>query len=89
MAALEKYVDFGQLRAGEGEAMASPKPRAGSLHKGMLLQEVDALLGAPTTATERKEGSLKALAQAGQGLDERGKLEGSIALSEPAPSPRV
>jgi hypothetical protein len=59
MTALEKYVDFGQLRAGEAEAAASPKPRAGSLHKGMLLQEVDALLGPPGATTERKEGSLK------------------------------
>jgi hypothetical protein len=61
MTALEKYVDFGQLRGSEGEATARSKPRAGSLHKGMLLQDVDALLGPPTTTTERKEGSLKVI----------------------------
>jgi hypothetical protein len=58
MTALEKYVEFGQLRS-EGEATASSKPRAGSLRKGMLLQEADALLGPPATTTQRKEGSLK------------------------------
>jgi hypothetical protein len=61
MTALEKYVDFRQLRGSEGEATARSKPRAGSLHKGMLLQDVDALLGPPTTTTERKEGSLKVI----------------------------
>jgi hypothetical protein len=61
MAALGQYVDFGQLRATQSEAAATPKPRAGSLHKGMLLQDVDALLGPPTAATERKEGSLKVI----------------------------
>jgi hypothetical protein len=59
MTALEKYVDFGQLRSSEGEATVSSKPRAGSLRKGMLLPEADALLGPPATTTERKEGSLK------------------------------
>lgn len=59
MGALEKYVDFGQLRADEASAPARPKPSTGSLHKGMLLPEVDALLGSPATNAERKEGTLK------------------------------
>jgi hypothetical protein len=58
LVALEKYVDFGQLRA-SGAAPASPKSSTGSLHKGMLLPDVDALLGSPATNAERKEGSLK------------------------------
>ncbi len=59
IAALEKYVDFGPLRANGGPAPASPRAPIGSLHKGMLLPEVDALLGSPATNAERKEGSLK------------------------------
>ena len=60
MVALEKYLDFGQLRVtGASVPGASPKPSTGSLHKGMLLPEVDALLGSPATNAERKEGSLK------------------------------
>jgi hypothetical protein len=70
MAALAQYVDFGQFRAAEPEPAtsvpgatsqpASNLPRGpGSLHKGMLLQDVDALLGPPSSSSERKEGSLK------------------------------
>jgi hypothetical protein len=70
MAALTPYVDFSQLRASEPEPATSlpgatsqpgsAAPRGpGSLHKGMLLQEVDALLGPPSSSSERKEGSLK------------------------------
>jgi hypothetical protein len=70
MAALAQYVDFGQLRAAHPEPATSlpgttsqppsTAPRGpGSLHKGMLLQEVDALLGLPSSSSERKEGSLK------------------------------
>jgi hypothetical protein len=70
MAALAPYVDFGQLRAAEPEPATSvpgaTSPPAstlargpGSLHKGMMLQEVDALLGSASSSSERKEGSLK------------------------------
>jgi hypothetical protein len=70
MAALAQYVDFAQFRPAEGEPAtsvpgatslpASALPRGpGSLHKGMLLQGVDALLGTPSSSSERKEGSLK------------------------------
>ena len=68
MAALAQYVDFGQLRAdepatsvpGATSPQASSLPRGpGSLHKGMLLQEADALLGSPRSSSERKEGSLR------------------------------
>ncbi|HEV7366529.1 MAG TPA: hypothetical protein VGN76_11835 [Gemmatimonadales bacterium] len=52
IAALAQYVDFGQLRASEPAT-------SGWLHKGMLLQEADALLGPASTNSERKEGSLK------------------------------
>jgi hypothetical protein len=68
MAALAQYVDFGQLRANEPAtsepgATSPPAPSLprgpGSLHKGMLRQEVDALLGPASSSSERKEGSLK------------------------------
>lgn len=70
MAVLAQYVDFGQFRAtepatsepGATSPPASSLPRApGSLHKGMLLQEVDALLGPSSSGSERKEGSLKVM----------------------------
>jgi hypothetical protein len=68
IAALSQYLDFGQLHATEpasSEPGATSPPAAslprgpGSLHKGMLLQDVDALLGTPTSNSERKEGNLK------------------------------
>jgi hypothetical protein len=60
MAALAQYVDFGQLRAGnEPPTSDATSPRGGVLRKGMLLQEVDASLGAPLASSERKEGSLR------------------------------
>jgi hypothetical protein len=59
MVALEKYIDFGPLHGNETERPVAAKPRTGSLHKGMLFPEVDALLGSPATNTEHKEGSLK------------------------------
>ncbi len=68
MAALAQYLDFGQLRANEPAtsepgATSPPAPSLprgpGSLHKGMLRQEVDALLGPASSSSERKEGSLK------------------------------
>jgi hypothetical protein len=68
IAALSQYVDFGQLQANEPASSepgaTSPQlaslPRGpGSLRKGMLLQDVEALLGAPSSNSERKEGSLK------------------------------
>jgi hypothetical protein len=59
MAALEQYVEFGQLRASNPEPSTTPQPRPGSLKKGMLIQEVDAFLGRPIASSERKEGTLK------------------------------
>ena len=68
MAALAQYVDFGQLGANQpatSEPSATSPPASnstrglGSVHKGMLLQEIDALLGPPSSSSERKEGSLK------------------------------
>lgn len=73
MSALARYVDFGDLRQQaaaptQGEGVAStvpwhfpntPQARPGRPHKGMLLQEADALLGTPAKTAERKEGTLK------------------------------
>jgi hypothetical protein len=68
IAALGQYVDFGQLRAdepatslpGATSQLATNVARGpSSLHKGMLLQEVDVMLGSPSSSSERKEGSLK------------------------------
>jgi hypothetical protein len=55
MAALAQYVDFGQLQVQEPQPAASAPRRTGLLQKGMLLQEVDASLGAPVATTERRE----------------------------------
>jgi hypothetical protein len=59
--ALQQYLDFGQLRPNEEQAGSPPRtpPPSGGLHKGMLLQEVDAALGNSMASTERKEGTLK------------------------------
>jgi hypothetical protein len=62
MAALAQYVDFGQLGAGANETGSAPAtPHSGALHKGMLLQDVDAALGTPLASAERKEGTLRVI----------------------------
>jgi hypothetical protein len=58
IAGLRQYVDFGELAAESEPAAATAHP-AGGLRKGLLLQEVDAVLGSPLSNTERKEGRLK------------------------------
>jgi hypothetical protein len=61
IAALRQYVDFGELgAAGPEPAATAPRP-AGGLRKGMLLQEVDAVLGSPLSNTGRKEGRLNVM----------------------------
>ena len=73
MSALAQYVDFGDLRQqaatpAQAETTRSTVPwhfpnaplaRPGMPHKGMLLQEADAILGTPVKTAERKEGTLK------------------------------
>jgi hypothetical protein len=60
MAALAQYVDFEQLHSSAAETPVAPQPsRSATLHKGMLLQEVDGALGAALASTERKEGTLR------------------------------
>ena len=58
MAALSAYVDFGQLSPDVASATTDPPRRSGFLRKGLLLQEVDAMLGPPAKTTDRKEGTL-------------------------------
>jgi hypothetical protein len=58
-AALAPYLEFGELNAVEPTATDASAPRrAGLLRKGLLQQEVDAMLGAPAKAADRKEGTL-------------------------------
>ena len=59
MAALADYVDFGGLRS-EPEAEGQPvsSARSGLLRKGMMLQDVNAMVGNPVNKTQRKEGTL-------------------------------
>jgi hypothetical protein len=66
MQALAEYVDFGMtsvaaspspLNSPEAAAPAAPTSRLP--RKGMLLEEADALLGAPKTTSQRAEGKLK------------------------------
>jgi hypothetical protein len=59
IAALSQYVDFGEMGAGGPQGASAAVRPAGGLRKGMLLQEVDAVLGSPVANTERKEGRLK------------------------------
>src|SRR5215210_4921176 len=59
MAALADYVDFGDLRR-EPEVVAQPvaTARSGLLRKGMMLQDVNAMIGNPASKAQRKEGTL-------------------------------
>lgn len=62
MAALAEYVDFGRMQSATATAPREQpdSPRRGGLpRKGMLAQDVEAQLGAPTSSKERKEGTLK------------------------------
>jgi hypothetical protein len=64
MTALGQYLDFGQTASAHAPTAiplqpAAPSPRSGLPRKGMLLQDVDALLGPAAGASERKEGSLR------------------------------
>ncbi len=68
MQALAEYVDFGESAVAEAPSpppcsqVPPPPARASRLpRKGMLLQEADTLLGAPTTTSQRIEGKLKVI----------------------------
>ena len=59
MAALADYVDFAGLRSGpEAEAQPVSSPRSGLLRKGMMWEDVNAMVGNPISRTQRKEGTL-------------------------------
>ena len=57
MAALGQFVDFSQVRSDPPRATALQP--GGLPRKGMLLQDVDGLLGPAASVSERKEGTLK------------------------------
>jgi len=64
--ALAQYLDFGPTQAALTPpsiplqpAAAAPAPGNGLPRKGMLLPEVETMLGAPATVKERKEGTLR------------------------------
>jgi hypothetical protein len=64
MTALAQYLDFGQTTSAVAPSSillqpTAPSPRSGLPRKGMLLQEVDALLGPAAKSGERKEGTLR------------------------------
>lgn len=59
IAALSQYVEFGGLGAAGQQAPPAAVRPTGGLRKGMLFQEVDAILGSPLSTADRKEGSLK------------------------------
>jgi hypothetical protein len=59
IAALADYVDFGELRSEpEPEIQPVSSARSGLLRKGMMLQDVNAMVGNPVNKTQRKEGTL-------------------------------
>ena len=61
--ALAQYVDFGDAAPTAPTASTEPPPRTGiaALRKGLLLEDVEAILGPAATATEKKEGRLTVL----------------------------
>jgi hypothetical protein len=63
-AALRQYLDFGQTASATAPPSIPPQPgvpsaRSGLPRKGMLVQDVDALLGAAAKSSERREGTLR------------------------------
>jgi hypothetical protein len=58
MAALSAYVDFSELGPDVATTTTDTPRRSGLLRKGLLLQEVDAMLGSPAKTADRKEGTL-------------------------------
>jgi hypothetical protein len=64
MTALGQYLDFGRTASAAAPPAiplqpATPSPKSGLPRKGMLLQDVDALLGPAARSSERKEGTLR------------------------------
>ncbi|HLY63590.1 MAG TPA: hypothetical protein VKV95_22860 [Terriglobia bacterium] len=58
MGALAKYVDFSLPAASNSQPTPTPPPGPAGLHKGMLQDDVDAMLGHPVEVHRGKEGSL-------------------------------
>jgi hypothetical protein len=62
MRALAAYVDFGSAStASSGAAAPAPAPVPTSIRKGLLLEDVESILGPAATAAETKEGTLTVL----------------------------
>jgi hypothetical protein len=63
MAALAEYLEFKDPRTAATplQPAASSLPKGGLPRKGMLLQDVDAMLGPPAKSSERKEGTLRVI----------------------------
>lgn len=62
MTALAEYVDFSALRGAATEAPpARPVVGVAGLRKGLALDEVAVMLGAPDSSSERMEGTLRAV----------------------------
>jgi hypothetical protein len=64
MTALAQYLDFGQTATAAAPPSiplqpTAPASRSGLPRKGMLLQDVDAILGSAARSSERKEGALR------------------------------
>jgi hypothetical protein len=63
IAALSQYVDFGAAGAAGTPAGPIAAGTPAGLRKGLLLHEVEALLGDPLSSADRKEGRLKVTQQ--------------------------
>ncbi len=63
MRALAEYVDFSPVLAADGRpglhGEGRPPVGAGELRKGLLIEDVDAMLGRPETVSHRNEGALR------------------------------
>jgi hypothetical protein len=62
--ALRQYLDFGQMASASAPPSiplqpGAPSARSGLPRKGMLVQDVDVLLGAAAKSSERREGTLR------------------------------
>jgi hypothetical protein len=64
MRALSPYVEFGPASGAVASGGGSRPAPANAIRKGLLLEEVEALLGPAVTADEKKEGTLTVLKRA-------------------------
>lgn len=81
MAALDEYLDFGDLRQNPDRPSLPKNRPAGTAYKGMPIKEADTELGPPTKTTERKEGTLNVVTR--EYLTPQGRITAEFVRGRP------